>query len=88
MIKTHPKGIVIEVRVRPNSPRFSLSEKDGEIILEVTSPPHDGKANTEIIKNLKKMTGKDVQILKGLKSKTKLILITGAKKEEIAELST
>jgi uncharacterized protein (TIGR00251 family) len=88
MIRNHPNGIIIEVRVRTNSPRFSLSEKNGEFFIEVTSPPQEGKANTEIVKSLRKLTGHDVEILKGLKSKNKLILIKGARKEDIEKLTT
>jgi len=83
-IKTHPKGVIIDVRVKTNSPRFSFSSD----LIEVRSPPQEGKANTEIIKNLKKLTGKDVEILKGLKSKNKLILIKKASEEEVKRLTT
>ena len=85
-IKTHPKGVIIEVRVRTNSAGFSLLERDDSLIIEVTSPPQEGKANAEIIKKLKKLTGHDVEIVKGMKSKNKLILIRGATKEEIEKL--
>jgi len=87
-IKTHPKGVIIDVRVKTNSPRFSLTQKDDDLILEVTSSPQEGKANTEIVKSLKKLTERDVEILKGLKSKNKLILIIGAKEEDIEKLLT
>lgn len=79
-------GVVIEVRVKPSSGRFRLTEREGVIILEVTSPPVEGRANTEIVKTLKKMTGKDVQILRGLKSKSKTILISDSTIEEVKSL--
>jgi uncharacterized protein (TIGR00251 family) len=86
LMKTHPRGVLIEARVRPNSPRFSLLRKGGELVIEVTSPPQEGKANTEIVKALRKLTGHDVEIVKGHKGRRKLILIVGSTQEEIRKL--
>jgi uncharacterized protein (TIGR00251 family) len=83
MIKQTENGVLIEVRIKPNSKRFALSEKNGQPILEVTSPPREGKANLEIVKGLKRLFGKDVEIVKGSKSREKLILVKNADKEEI-----
>jgi uncharacterized protein (TIGR00251 family) len=86
IMKTHPDGVLIEARVKPNSPKFSLSRKGDELVIEVTSPPQDGKANTEIVKSLRKLTGHGVEIVKGLKSRKKLILIMGSTPEEMEKL--
>lgn len=86
MIRQTDDGVVIEVRVRPNSKRFALIEKDGKLVLEVTSPPQEGKANLEIVKGLKRLFGKDVEILRGLRGREKLVLIRGARREEICFL--
>jgi uncharacterized protein (TIGR00251 family) len=83
LMKPHPRGVLIEVRVRPNSPRFSLSRRGDELVIEVTSPPQEGRANTEIVKSLRKLTGREVEIIKGLKSRKKLILIRGSTPEDI-----
>lgn len=72
-------GVIIKVKVKTNSNQFGF--KNG--FLEVTSPPKEGKANLEIIKGLKNMFKKDIQILRGLKSKEKVILIKDAKIEDI-----
>ena len=82
MIKQTGNGVLIEVKVKPNSKRFAFFEKNGQLILEVVSPPKEGKANLEIVKELKRMFGKDVKIVKGLKSREKVILIRGLGKEE------
>ena len=86
MIRQTENGVLLEVRVKPSSKRFALSEKDGQLILEVTSPPKEGKANLEIVRALKKMFGKDVEIVKGFKSKSKIILIKGMKTGEFRSL--
>lgn len=83
MIRQTGNGVLIEVRVKPNSKRFALTRKDGQLVLEVTSPPQEGKANLEIVKCLKRLFGKDVEIVRGLKGKGKVILIKGAKISDI-----
>ncbi len=82
-MKTHSRGVLIEARVRTNSPKFSISRKGDELVIEVTSPPQEGKANTEIVKALKKLTGHEVEIVKGLKSRKKLIMIVGSTPADI-----
>ncbi len=84
-MKSHPQGVLIEVRVKPSSGRFSLSRRGDELVIEVTSPPQEGRANTEIVKALRKLTGHEVEILKGHKGRRKLILIR-ATPEEIGNL--
>jgi uncharacterized protein (TIGR00251 family) len=83
MIKQIAEGVLLEVRIKPNSKRFALYERGGRLILEVTSQPQEGKANIEIVKGLKKMFCRDVEIVRGLKGRGKLVLIRGAKKGEI-----
>lgn len=86
MIKQTENGVLIGVRVKPNSKRFALSRKGDQLILEVVSPPKEGKANLEIVRGLKRIFGKDVEIVKGLKSKEKVILVRNTNKEEIEGL--
>ncbi|MCK5023265.1 MAG: YggU family protein [Candidatus Aenigmarchaeota archaeon] len=83
MIKQIQNGVLIKVRVKTNSKSFGFVDKKDQLILEVKSPPKEGKANTEIVKELRKMFGKDVEIVKGLKGKDKIILVKNAKIEEI-----
>lgn len=85
-IRETADGVLMEVRVKPNSRRFALSRKDGQLVLEVTSPPQEGKANMEIVKGLRKLLGKDVAIVRGLKGREKTILLRGAKLKEIISL--
>ena len=74
-MKEHKKGVQITVKVRTGSDMFFL-HPDGR--LELKSLPQKGKANTEIIKGLSKLFGCDVKIIKGIKSKEKIILLIGA----------
>ena len=70
-------ALVLEVRVKPSSPGFKITEDNGNFIIEVKSPPQEGKANTEIVKELRKMFKTEILILSGLKSKKKVILLKG-----------
>ena len=73
-------GIIIKVMVKPNSPKFSIHSNNK---LEVKSPPERGRANREIINNLRRITGCDIEIISGLTSKRKTILIKGISKERL-----
>ena len=61
----------IEVKVKTNQPKFSV-KRNGTWLISCTSPAEKNKANMEIIKELSKHY-KKVRILKGLKSKKKVI---------------
>jgi uncharacterized protein (TIGR00251 family) len=64
------------VRVKPNSPKTRIvSETDSELIVEVAAPAENNKANIELIKFLSKKFSKNVRIIRGLKSKKKLISV-------------
>jgi uncharacterized protein (TIGR00251 family) len=64
------------VRVKPNSPKTRIvSETDSELIVEVAAPAENNKANIELIKFLSKKFGKNVKIIRGLKTKRKLIIL-------------
>jgi uncharacterized protein (TIGR00251 family) len=65
------------VRVRPNATKTKVtSEGPEEMALDVAAPPEDNKANIEVIKFLSKHFKSKIEIIRGLKSKTKLIRIT------------
>jgi uncharacterized protein (TIGR00251 family) len=72
--QTTPEGLMINVKVKPHASQFRLYQ-DGT--LEVKSPPIDGKANMEIIKEFKKRLGCEVLILMGISTKKKVLLLKG-----------
>ena len=81
-IRAVKDGVVIEIRVKANSRRFGFREG---FILEVTGPAREGKANQEIQKGLRRLLGRDVEIVKGMRSRDKAILVKGASIEEATE---
>jgi uncharacterized protein (TIGR00251 family) len=66
---------VIEVHVKPNSKNNSISfdEEKKVYVFSVKAPAEDGKANAEIIKLIKKESGKIGKIISGATSRKKLI---------------
>ena len=76
-------GVLLEVRVKPNSNLTMLYKKDDNLLLELQSPPEDNKANIEALKYLKRLFGCEVALVHGQKSKIKNFLLkTEVKKIE------
>ena len=64
----------IKIRIHPNSSQekvIKISEEEYEVWLN--QPPFEGKANKSLEKLLKKYFGVGVKIIKGLKSKIKIV---------------
>ena len=76
-------GLIVSVRAKPNSGRFAIYRKDGDIILELKSPPREGKANQEVMSELPGLLRCEVRLLRGSKSKRKLLLLKGISQEEL-----
>lgn len=71
--------ITIKVVPKSREPKIIL-DKTGTLKLYVKSPPEDGKANKELIKLLAeklKTTQRDITIVSGLTSRTKVLDIAG-----------
>lgn len=68
--------MIIKIRVRPNSKKQDI-EKIGESEYKVSlkEKAEDNKANIELLKFLRKQFGKEAKIIKGLKSKNKIVKI-------------
>ena len=77
----------LKLKVSTGKPTFKV-ELDGELLLvEIKSTPEKGKANKEIIKELKKFFKSDIKMLSGFKSKEKIIEFYSTKNEIISKLN-
>lgn len=65
----------MEIKVNAGSSKDLVVNKDGKYIVYVKARAEKGKANSAVIKLLKKYFDKDVRIIKGLKSKEKTIAL-------------
>ena len=63
----------IEVKVKTNCSRNNLVVKEGKYFLELNAKPKNNEANVELIKFFSKEFKVKVRIIRGFKSRTKLI---------------
>ncbi len=69
------EGTLIEVFVKPNQPRFSVKLEGNAVTVFCTEEPVKGKVNKELIKELSKLFHADVEIVSGLTSRQKRLII-------------
>jgi uncharacterized protein (TIGR00251 family) len=79
-------GTIIEVFVKPNQPKFNIKIDSDEIIVFCTEEPVKGKVNKEIIKELSKLFHTQIEIISGLTSKQKRLLIKKTNKNKVEAL--
>jgi uncharacterized protein (TIGR00251 family) len=79
-------GVILDIYVKPNSPKFEITFESQEILVHCTEEPEKGKVNKEIIKEFTKRFHKKTEIISGLTSRQKKLLITGATKSEVAQI--
>jgi uncharacterized protein (TIGR00251 family) len=85
-IKETKDGVILEVLVKPNSQRFDIVVDDDEIVVFCTEQPVKGKVNKELVKAFSKLFHAKVELVSGLTSKQKRLLITGVAKNEVEQL--
>ena len=81
-IQETPQGLIVSVRVKPGSPGLRIYMKGEDIVLELTSPPKEGRANQEIMRELPRLLRCEVQILRGNQSQQNLLLLKRISQEE------
>ena len=66
----------LNIKVQPNSGRQEIQKiSENEYRVFLKKPPEDNKANTELIKFLKKHYKKEIKTIKGFTSKRKIVEI-------------
>jgi len=84
------RGTFLRVIVKPNSKeKVLIAEMNEEsILVNLTGPAREGKANTELVKRLSKKLGistSAITIVSGHKSREKVLLIEGLTVVEVEE---
>src|SRR5207248_7670076 len=83
----HEDGWVLPVRAQPGARKNAVAgEQAGALKLYVTAPPEDGKANKAILEVLRNSLGlkrSQLDLLSGLTSREKRVLIRGLEREEL-----
>ncbi len=80
-VREHPRGCVIDVRVHPSSPRRGIDAgRGGRVQVFVHSPPREGRANKEVLKELAAaldIAPSRLELLRGQASRDKTVLARG-----------
>lgn len=79
MLKTTENGLIIKVKIVPNSSRNEIVLEEEFIKVKVTAQPIENKANKALIEFLSKqfkIPKTSIEILKGENSKEKTILLS------------
>ena len=83
------KGVVFCVRVSPKSSSSRITGvKENELKIALHAPPADGQANQELVRLLSKILShpkSQIHIVAGETSRSKRVLITGAKLNNVLE---
>jgi uncharacterized protein (TIGR00251 family) len=79
-------GAVIEVFVKPKSPKFEVHVEGDEIIVRCTEEPVKGKVNKELLKALSKLFNTNVELISGATSRQKRLLLKGIVKSDVERL--
>ena len=80
------KGTIIEVFIKPNQPKFKITIDCDEILVSSTEEPIKGKVNKELIKELSRLFQAKVELVSGLTSRQKQLLIRGVERKEVEHL--
>jgi uncharacterized protein len=82
-IKETKDGTIITIFVKPNSPKFSVELDGDEIVVHSTEEPVKGKVNKEILKQISKLLNLKAEMVSGLTSRQKVLLLRGANRAQI-----
>lgn len=77
------EGLIIPVRVRPGSGRFAMKDGEAGLVVELSGPAREGRANQELVKELSRILRCEVRIVSGLRSRRKIILLKGITEKEL-----
>ncbi len=79
------QGIRVDIEVSTGSKRFEITgynEWRKRIEVRIKSQPVNGKGNRELLDEFSRLTGKDVEIISGQKSRQKTLKIYNISKED------
>jgi uncharacterized protein (TIGR00251 family) len=85
-LRETPQGITIVIFVKPNSRRFQVKIEDDEIVVCCRAAPVKGRVNRELTKELARRFKRRVEILSGLHSRQKKVLIADINAEEVKDI--
>jgi len=91
-VREHENGVRFAVRVQPRAPRSAVTGVYGSALrVRLAAPPVDGAANEELVRLLAGWLGiarRDVSIVGGAASRSKLVEVRGVGVEAVRSLVT
>ena len=88
-LREQPDGVLLSVKVQPRASKNKIgAAQDGELKIHVTAPPVDAAANEALVRLLAEKLGcarNQVEILRGHKSRNKILKLRGLVAREVAE---
>jgi uncharacterized protein len=76
-------GVIIEVFVKPNSPKFRILTDNDEITVYSTEEPAKGRVNKELLRELSRIFHAKVELISGSTSRQKRLLIRDSEASHI-----
>ena len=89
MIKETKDGLIVNIKISPNSKKNEIINEGDFTKIKITAQPIDGKANKALIEFLSrnfKIPKTSIKILKGETSKEKTVLFETQDKEKLTKL--
>ena len=77
---------ILHLKVSTRKKQFRLNWKENVLYVEIKSNPEKGKANKEIVKELKKFFESEIKIISGFKNKEKIVEINSSKTKVMEKL--
>ena len=90
-IKETKQGILMPVLVVPQGKEFAIigfDEWSNSLKIRLSEKPEKGKANQELVKELRNFFSAEIEIVKGKKQRQKMLLIHADKKSVEKNLSS
>ncbi len=92
IIQERKQGVVLTVQVVPRSSKNEVVGIHGDALrIRLKAPPVEGAANAALIEFLAEVLGirqRQVEILSGHAARRKSVLVSGLRKEQVAQLLT
>ncbi len=89
-LSDHAEGVLLPVRAKPGARKAGIQgERNGALVVAVTAPPEDGRANDALVELLHERLGlkrSRIELVSGQKSRDKRFLLRGVTRAEVVVL--
>ena len=89
-LSEHAEGVILPVRAKPGARKTGIQgERNGALVVAVTAPPEDGRANAALVEVLHEQLGlkrSRIELLSGEKIRDKRFLLRDITRAEVEAL--